>query len=175
MDFINELLRNRRSIRRFKETKIKNEKIELLKKAILMSPSGKRFNEWEFIFIDDKNILDQLSYCKEHGSELLRNAPLGIVVIADKNKSDIVIEDCSIASIIAQLAAESIGLGSCWVQCRLRKTADGKDSEDVVREILNIPDNYFVQSIIAIGYKDQDRKPFEDENLQWEKIHTNTF
>ncbi|MBQ5778504.1 MAG: nitroreductase family protein [Paludibacteraceae bacterium] len=175
MDFINELLRNRRSIRRFKETKIENEKIELLKKAILMSPSGKRFNEWEFIFIDDKNILDQLSYCKEHGSELLRNAPLGIVVIADKNKSDIVIEDCSIASIIAQLAAESIGLGSCWVQCRLRKTTDGKDSEDVVREILNIPDNYFVQSIIAIGYKDQDRKPFEDANLQWEKIHTNTF
>ena len=64
MDFL-ELLRNRRSYRKFKEQPVEAEKIEAIKKAALMSPAGKRCNEWEFIVVEDKATLQALSTSKE--------------------------------------------------------------------------------------------------------------
>lgn len=170
-----DLLKNRRSTRRFTEQTIEPEKIELLKKALLMSPSGKRLNEWEFILVQEKETLEKLAQCKEHGAELLARASLAFVIIGDTSKSDIWIEDCSIASIVLQLAAEDLGLGSCWVQCRLRKLKDGGDSEIYMRNLLQIPENYGVLNIVAIGYKDTQSKPFDEEKLQWNKIHNEIF
>lgn len=170
-----DLLRNRRSIRKFTAQKIEPEKIEYLKKAILMSPSGKRQNEWEFIVVQDKDTLTKLSESKEHGSELIAQAPLAFVVLADTTKSDVWIEDCSIATIILQLAAETLGLGSCWVQCRLRSKKDGTPSPDYVRQLLEIPEHYAILSMVAIGYKNETRKPFDEEKMQWSKIHEEKF
>lgn len=174
MDFL-ELLRQRRSTRQFTQQVVETEKVELLKKAVLMSPAGKRKNEWEFIVVQNKDMLQKLSVSKEHGSELIARAPLAIVVLADTEKSDVWIEDCSIASIILQFQAEELGLGSCWVQSRMRKQKDGTSSEDYIRELFQVPSKYAVLSVIAIGYKAESRKPFADEDLQWEKIHTEKF
>lgn len=170
MDFLS-LLRQRRSTRRFTSQAIEADKIEFLKKAVLMSPAGKSKNEWEFVLVQNKALLQELSTCKEHGSELIARAALAFVVLADTTKSDVWIEDCSIASIILQLQAEELGLGSCWVQCRLRKQKDGTMSENFIRQLLNIPTHYAVLSVIAFGYKEESKKPFEDENLQWDKFH----
>ncbi len=86
MDF-QELLINRRSCRRYKEVPVETEKIDLLLKAALMSPSSKRTNPWEFIVITDKNKLQELSACKEHGAVFLADAPMAIVVVADTQKT----------------------------------------------------------------------------------------
>jgi hypothetical protein len=48
------------------------------------------------------------------------NGLIGIVVCGDRTQSDVWIEDCSIASILAQMASQSLGLGSCWIQVRNR-------------------------------------------------------
>ena len=114
------LLRKRRSIRVYEDRKIELEKIEILKEAILRSPSSRNINPWEFIFVDDKELLIKLSKAKEHGSEFLESAALGIVVCGNEKKSDVWIEDCSIASILVQMVAQSLGLGSCWIQIRNR-------------------------------------------------------
>lgn len=169
------LLKTRRSTRKFTTQTVETEKIETLKSAILMSPTGKRLNEWEFIVVEDTKTLNKLAESKEHGSELIARAPLAIVVIADTTKTDVWIEDCSIASIILQLQAEELGLGSCWVQIRQRKLKDGTMSEDYVRELLDIPSHYGVESIVAIGYKDEIKKAFDEDKLQKEKIHLNKF
>ena len=50
----------------------------------------------------------------------LETAPLAVVICADETLNDAWIEDCSIASILLQLTAQSIGLGSCWIQIRNR-------------------------------------------------------
>ena len=92
------------------------EKIELLKEAVLRSPSSRNFDPWEFIFVDDREILKKLALCKPNGAKFLEHAALGIVICADKQKSNVWIEDCSIASIILRRAAQSIDLGSCWIQ-----------------------------------------------------------
>ncbi len=174
MDFL-ELLRNRRSYRKFKEQPVEAEKIEAIKKAALMSPAGKRCNEWEFIVVEDKATLQALSTSKESGAELVSEAPLAIVVAADTTVCDTCVEDASIASIIIQLEAADLGLGSCWVQCKGRKDKDGNSCEDNVRRILGIPEKYMVLNIIAIGYKDQDRKPYEYDKLAYDKFHNEKF
>ena len=170
-----ELIRKRRSIRRFKQKEIEPEKIELLIEAALRSPSSRSLNPWEFIVVTDKELLEKLSKAKEHGSAFLKGAPLGIVVCADPERCDVWVEDCSIASIFIQLAAESIGLGSCWIQIRKRMHNDSKTAEEYVRELLGIPDRMRVESIIAIGYPDEKKPPHPRESLQYEKVFRNMY
>ena len=114
------LIEKRRSIRRYLPWPVEKEKIDVLIEAALRAPSSRGFNPWEFIFVTDRDLLKTLSTTKKHGSSFLRNATLGIVVCADEKKSDVWVEDASIASIFIHLAAESIGLGSCWIQIRKR-------------------------------------------------------
>lgn len=140
-----------------------------------MSPSGHRINPWEFIMVEDKETLKALSVSKAQGAALLEGAAMAVVVIGDTEKSDVWIEDCSIASIIMQLEAQELGLGTCWVQIRRRNDAEGNSAEDNVRELLNIPHNYAVLSIVAVGHKARESKPFDEERMQWEKIHVGNF
>lgn len=175
MDNLLELLRTRRSTRSFKETQLSPDLVEQLMQAALMSPASKRSNPWQFVLVDDTQMLQSLSECKKHGSQLVAGCSLAVVVLADPDRSDVWIEDCSIATTILQLEAEDLGLGSCWVQIRERASAQGESSEAVVRHLLNIPENLRVESIVAIGVKNEVKKPFDEANLQWEKVHIGTF
>ena len=170
-----ELLRNRRSIRSYLDRPVEPEKIELLKEAVLRSPTSRNIDPWEFIFVDDRELLPRLAVCKPHGARFLEHAPLGIVVCGDSEASDVWIEDCSIASILVQMVAQSLGLGSCWIQVRNRQYNDRATSERYVQDVLGIPDHIKVESIIAIGYPAEVRSPKPTEDLEPEKVHTNTF
>lgn len=170
-----ELLKNRRSTRVFTEDPVSQEDVCTLMKAALMSPSGHRINPWEFILVEDKEVLAALSVSKEHGAGLLAGAAMAVAVIADTTKTDVWIEDCSIATIMIQLAAEELGLGSCWVQIRRRSDASGVPADENVKSILAIPENYAVLSIVGIGHKARETKPFDEDKMQWEKIHIGSF
>jgi len=170
-----DLIRSRRSTRKFTSQELEQEQVVSLFKAALMSPTSKRSNSWQFIAVDDKEILAKLSHCKEQSATFIADAALAIVVTADPLASDVWIEDASIASIMIQLQAEDMGLGSCWVQIRERFTAAGMSSDEYVHGVLDLPLQLQVVSIIAIGHKTMERKPFDEENLQWEKIHINKY
>ena len=86
-------------------------------------------------------------------------------------KSDVWIEDASIASTLIQLQAEELGIGSCWVQVRGRYGENGESAEDFVRELLNIPLPMQVLAIIALGHKAETKTPFDPEKAAWEKVH----
>ncbi|QIA06633.1 nitroreductase family protein [Draconibacterium halophilum] len=168
-----EILRNRRSIRKYTDQKIEPEKIELLKEAALRSPSSKNINPWEFIFVDDKMLIEKLKSCKPHGVAPLSTAPLAIVVCANETLNDVWVEDCSIASILLQLTAQSLDLGSCWVQIRKRMHDETISAEKYIQDLLNIRENFRVLSIVTVGYPEKWRegKPFDE--LQFEKIKIN--
>jgi len=169
-----ELLKKRRSIRKYQDKKIEKEKIDALIKGALVSPSSKNNRPWEFIVVTDEEILEKLSQSK-HGAQMLKGAPLGIVVLADPNKSDVWVEDASIASTNIIITAESLGLGSCWVQIRNRMYSPDKTAEEYVKEILDIPEEFRVLSIISIGYPDEVKAPHKEENLLYERVHYNKF
>ena len=170
-----DLISSRRSIRKFKRQPVEKEKIDTLIEAALRSPSSRGFNPWRFIVIDDRTILQKLSKAKPHGADFLKESPLGIVVCGDPSKSDVWIEDTSIASIFIHLAAHDLGLGSCWIQIRKREHNDLKSADVYVKELLNIPDTIMIESIIAIGYPDEVKKNHKKDSLQSHMVSFNTF
>ncbi len=169
------MLRERRSIREYQDLPIEDSKLDLLKEAALRSPSSKNINPWEFIFVDDPGMRGKMKSCKPHGVKPLETAPLMVVVCGDENKNDVWIEDCSIASVLLQFTAQSLGLGSCWVQIRNRMHSGGISSEKYLQELLGIPENFRVLSIITIGYPQKKRAGKPMEELQFEKIRKNRF
>ena len=170
-----DILYNRRSTRKFSDKKVDEEAIHQLLKAALLSPSSKNSQPWEFIVVDEPELLSQLSVSKPHGACLLKHAPLAIVVTGDKTKSDVWIEDCSIASIILQLAAETLGLGSCWVQIHRRYYNDDQTANEFISELLHIPDHLEVLSVVGVGYKAADRPALTDKEIDWQKVVRNCY
>jgi nitroreductase len=169
------VIRKRRSIRKFKTNPVEPEKVDMLVEAALRAPSSRGLQPWEFVVVTDKDLLEKLSRAKTSGSAFLRNAPLAVVVCANPDKSDVWVEDCSIAAILVQLAAESLGLGSCWIQIRNRSHDDKLTAEDYVIETLNIPKGKKVETIIAAGYPDEEKSPHKKEDLPFEKLHLNSW
>lgn len=175
MESFHDLLVRRHSIRRFTDEPVDADHVRLILEAGLMAPSSKRSMPWEFLVVEDKEKLQQMSGCREIGTVALKSCPLAIFVMADPEKSEAWVEDASVAAILMQLQAEDLGLGSCWVNIRGRFTSDPEiTSQDYLREIVDIPGNLMVQCIIAIGHKDEERKPFDPEKLKWEKVHIAT-
>ena len=170
-----ELLRKRRSIRKFTAEKVSRESIETLIEAALRSPSARGINPWEFILVDNPELLLKLSQSKQQGSQFLNTATFAFVVCADSTKANFWIEDCSIASIIIQLTASSLDLGSCWVQIRNRQHDDEKTAETYVQELLGIPEHIKVASILGIGHPAELKSSILSENLLRDKIQYNEW
>jgi len=170
-----DLLKSRRSIRKYQDKQVEKEKVDAIIKGALLAPSSRSRRPWEFVVVTDKEILKNLSQCREHGSQFLAGAPMGIVVIADPEVCDVWIEDASITSIIIQLTTQSLGLGSCWIQVRERFNSDNVKAEEHIKETLGIPEKYHVECIIATGYPAEQKKPYDEGELLYNKIHRETY
>ena len=169
------LMQKRRSIRRFLPRPVEADKIDQLMEAALRSPSSRGIAPWEFIIVTDPALLGKLSRAKESGSAFLKRAPLGIIICADPAQCDVWVEDASIASIVIQLTAESLGLGSCWIQIRERQHDSTQSARAYVATTLNIPEQLQVESIIAIGYPNEKLLPHGKDELLYEKVHKEIY
>lgn len=168
-----QLAANRRSIRKYTDQPVEQEKIEALLQAALMSPASKRCNPWEFVVITDHAILSQLAGCRTYGSQMLEASPLGIIVCVDASLTDTWQCDGAIAAHQMLLAAEDLGLGACWIQVygRYADEAQTTSAEQLIRNLTGIPEDKTVLCIISVGYKNEERKPRELNKLQYEKVH----
>jgi nitroreductase len=169
------LIQKRRSIRKFAEKPVEAEKVDLILEAALRAPSSMGKMPWSFIVVKDRDMLEKISRAKRSGAAFLKDAPLGILVCADCNISDVWIEDASIASTYIFLAAESLGLGACWIQLRERKYSQEITSGAYLADLLSLPDNLMVLSIIALGYPGESKPPHEKGSLKYERIHLDRF
>jgi nitroreductase len=169
------LLEKRRSIRSFQKKPVETDKIEALIEAALRSPSSRAFYPWEFIVVTDADLLDKLSRAKPHGAAFLKNAPLAFVICADPEKSDVWVEDASIATTLIHVAATSLDLGSCWIQMRKRPHDDTITASAYILELLHMPKHMEVLAIVAIGYPAEKKPPHKKEDLLYEKVHYNYY
>ncbi|MEI3478116.1 MAG: nitroreductase family protein [Bilophila sp.] len=133
-----ELLKRRRSTRLFTDQPVSEEDLDSLLKAALLAPSSMGKRPVECVVVRDRETIARLKTYKKHGTTALESAPLAIVVAADAQKSDVWVEDASIAATFLQVEAEALGLGSNWIQLR-RRESDTELSEVAFRRELGLP------------------------------------
>lgn len=170
MDF-KELAQMRRSHRKFTEEEISAEEVQLIMRAALMAPTSKSQRAWQFVVVDDKMDLEKLSDAKDLGGQFIKGAAMAVVVLGDPVQNDCWVEDGAIAAISMQYQAEDLGLGSCWAQMRGRGLSDGTTADEVIRGILDIPENLSCLCVVAFGHKADERKPQNEDKLKWENVH----
>ena len=174
MDMLQTIL-NRRSVRQYTDEPIPEEKLNAILYAGLAAASSKNRRPWEFVVVRDRAMLDALGDCRPGASNLLSKCQAAIVVCADAEAVDVWVEDCGSAMTQMHLMADAIGVGSCWLQVRLRKAADGRDTADVVRQLLGIPGKYGVMAILTLGMPESHPDPHTVDELLLEKIHREHF
>jgi nitroreductase len=170
-----DLIRRRRSIRRYQSRAVEAEMIDRLVEAALRAPSSRGLNPWQFVVVTDPELLGRLSRAKPHGAAFVRDAGLAIVVCADPARCDVWIEDASIAAIFIHLEATSLGLGSCWVQLRGRMHDETRSAEDYVAEVLGLPQGLQVECLVAVGYPAEEKPPHPAGAPLQEKVSFNRY
>ena len=157
-----EAIKNRRSIRRYKDKPVEEEKLNRVLEAARLSPSAKNMQEWKFIVVKDYDTRKKLvKACKNQ--HFVAQAP--VVIVACGMNTDYVMTcgqpaytvDVSIAFSYLILEAYNQGLGTCWL---------GAFYEDEVKKILNIPDNVRVVAITPIGYPEYEPQPTSRKSLK---------
>ncbi|MBM6690716.1 nitroreductase family protein [Fusobacterium mortiferum] len=168
MDFL-----TRRSIRKYQDRKVEKEVIEQLMKTAVVSPSGRNGRPYEFVVVDDKEIIKKLAHSKESGAQFAENAPLMIVTLYHEYPTGE--DDACIASTIIQLKAHELGLGSCWLQTKGKIGTNGKTCHENIREILNIPEDIHISNMISLGYPAEERPAYTEKDMDMTKVHFNKW
>ena len=175
MNDLVELMRSRRSIRQYTDEKISDEQIKKILSAALLAPSGHSKYPCEFIVVKNRETLEKMSHCRVNVAKMLNQAAAAIVVIADAEKSDTIVEDSSVAMMNMELMAASLGIGNCWIQIRNRAAENNAPSEEYLREILKFPENFKCQSILSLGIAAKQPRPRELDKLNFGKVHEEIF
>lgn len=171
MEFF-EVIKKRRSIRKYQEKDVPDELIDMILETAFYSPSSRNSRPWHFIVVKDRGLIKALANTRR-ATRFLETAPLAIVVCAEETSAWI--EDASIAAEHIQLAATALGLGACWGHVKDRKHDESEGAEDYVRRILNIPEGIRVLCIIGVGYPAEQKKEHSEREIMWERVHLNKF
>ena len=147
----------------------------MILKAGLAAPSGRGRRPWEFIVVRDKDTLACMSESRKCGAGMLTGADCAIVVVADEEKTDVWTEDCSIAMAYMHLMADSLGVGSCWIQGRLRTAPDEVTTEEKLRKLLGFLESYRLEAILSLGVSKEHPEARTVEDLPDGKIHPEKF
>ncbi len=152
MDIL-EIIRHRRSIRRYKSKIPSDSDIERVLEAARWAPSGLNNQPWRFLIIKEKTRKDNLAGFTKYGG-IIRGAPVVVVVCMDiadsyNRDKDLMATGACIQNMCLQ--AHSMGLGTCWLGEILNK-------KDEVRKYLNLDEDLELMAVIALGYPDEDIK-----------------
>lgn len=170
-----EVMRNRRSVRAYTEEPVEEEKLEQILQAGLLSASGRAIRPWEFIVVRDRALLKKMAGARAAGAKMLEQAACAVVVLGDMEKTDVWTEDCSIAMANMHLMADSLGVGSCWIQGRLREASDGRTAEAYLRDLLGYPEHLRLEAVLSLGMPKDHPEAYRLEELSEDKIHWGRF
>lgn len=158
-------IRDRRSIRKYKDTEVADEKIDIILQAGRWAPSASNKQPWHFIVVKNNEMRKRMAEAHPYG-RFMAESPVVIVALGDPSKHPRYhLADPHNAVLNMLLAAHNEGLNSCWMGVR------DTDIEPKMRELLNIPDDLRVICCVSIGYGNQERTstrfPLE-EIVSWE-------
>jgi len=161
----------RRSIRRFEETPVENDKINLLLKAAMAAPSAMNRKPWEFIVVTEETKLSRIRKSLLFGRY---KAPVAIVVCGDtggltlKKVKEFWVQDCSAATENLLIAAANIGLGAVWLAVHPFRGAVKRISDIVELDSKIVP-----LCVIYVGYPAEERESrtqYDENKVHWDKF-----
>jgi len=165
-----ELVETRRSIRRFEDKEVEEEKIRKMLESLRLAPSSSNSQPWHVVVVRDKEVISALSKAAPLGSRFviswMSGAPLVFVLTVRRKLTHRVAHvfghsnlwlDAGIAGEHLVLAAHALGLGTCWI---------GWFNEKKVRELVDIPRSYEVVALIPCGYPAEEPKPRPRKRLE---------
>jgi nitroreductase len=149
---------NRKSIRNFENKKIEKEKIENILKAAMQAPSAGNQQPWEFIIIEAKEKLNELSNISPYAGAL-KTCGIAIIVLGNKENlrfPQYIDQDLGACceNILLQVVNE--GLASVWLG-----VAPEKDRIQFLANFFKLPKNIYPFAIIPIGYTNEKIKIIE--------------
>src|SRR5690554_497078 len=175
MNNFQDLLIQRRSIRKYNDELLSPGETKKILEAALLSPTSKNKHSWSFVAVEDKETIAKLAECKPQSASFITEAPLVVVVAGDPLISNACVEDASIAAINMQMQAEELNIGSCWIQVRNRYYSETVTSHEYISDILDIPMPLEVICIITFGKKEKERSFADTNTLHWEKVHIEKY
>lgn len=143
-------IKGRRSIRKYSDKPVAEEKLLKVLEAARLSPSAKNQQEWKFIVVKDSKVREELT--KAIGQPFVGKAPVILVCCGTETESIMrggqyrYTVDLSIATAYMILEAYEQGLGTCWL---------GSYDEEMVKKVLNIPERVRVVAITPLGYPEE--------------------
>ncbi len=164
------MIYTRRSIRSYAEKEISDEDITKILRAAMQAPSAGNQQPWHFIVVKNRETLKKMSEAFTFG-QMLPNAAAAIVVCFDPKLSrypfEMLVQDCSAATQNILLAARMLGIGSVWLGVYPKK-----DRIEKLRQILGIPDDIYVLSVVSLGYPRSESEFYEaQDRYKEERIH----
>ncbi|MEM2121291.1 MAG: nitroreductase family protein [Candidatus Woesearchaeota archaeon] len=162
---VTKVIKERRSYRSYTKKDIPKEILEEIIDCARLAPSANNIQPWEFIVITDKQKLKEISEITDYG-KFIKDCAACVVVVCKETKY--YLEDGCAATENILIAAESFGIGSCWV------AGDKKHYCERIMKLLGIPQEYKIVSIISLGYYDKKIMPHNKRELK-EVLHWNKF
>ena len=144
----------RRSIRRYAERPVAEERLKDLLEAAMAAPSAVAKDPWRFIVVRERATLEKIADILPHG-KMLRRAAAGVIICGDLDAAhdgleSYMLQDCSAAIENLLLAASVLGIGSCWLGIHPRR-----ERIDGIRELFGLPEKVIPVSGIALGYPEE--------------------
>lgn len=136
-------IKNRRTIRCFKDEMISDKELNMILEAGQWAPSASNRQAWKFIVIKNKDVIEKLSEVAIYG-KFVREAPVAIAIVGETHENpNWYIQDTTLASMNMMLMAWSLNIGTCWL---------GSMDREKAKEILRIQKDNFLLTILPFGY-----------------------
>jgi nitroreductase len=144
----------RRSIRQYTDEPITADEIQSILEAGMAAPSASNNRPWHMVTVTDRKRLAALAEAHPNG-KMTAHAAAAIAVCGDPALSPRYwVQDCAAATENILIAATALGLGSVWLGCH-----PNDDRERAIRDVLGIPDEMGVLSLISIGRPAEQKTP----------------
>ncbi len=182
MNPVLDTIHKRTSLRRYKDRPISEEHLKTVLEATLRAPTAGNMMLYSILTITDQAMKEKLSQTCDNQPFIAR-APLVLIFLADYQRwfdyyrmSDVAplrepdvgdlflaMDDAIIAAQTAVLAAESIGIGTCYI-------GDVMENYETHRELLQLPDYVFPAAMLTLGYYPDGHNPRFQERFAQEYI-----